>query len=272
MLAANRLVLDTIQTRLEGELIDSRVDGRVVIEPGARLERSAVRGPAIIGAGARLTDCYVGPVHGDRRGLRDPQRRGRALDPARRLGRPRPRRPDGVLAARTQRQDRPRRPPAPGLPVPRRRQLRALDPVVRGSATAVRSAPRACGSFVALVAVTRIRTNRARTPCRCSVSSTCPAWPLTTATRRQRLPVARHEHRVARRPEHDHRPRWRRHVRRRRRRPLPSPPQRDGPDRGGEAARPARSASSAPTPAPSRSPGCRRPRRAPGRPAARCSR
>jgi glucose-1-phosphate thymidylyltransferase len=61
MLAANRLVLDTIQTRLEGELIDSRVDGRVVIEPGARLERSAVRGPAIIGAGARLTNCYVGP-------------------------------------------------------------------------------------------------------------------------------------------------------------------------------------------------------------------
>ncbi len=61
MLAANRLVLDTIQTKLEGELIDSQVDGRVVIEAGARLERSAVRGPAIIGAGARLTDCYVGP-------------------------------------------------------------------------------------------------------------------------------------------------------------------------------------------------------------------
>ena len=61
MLEANRLVLDTIQTRLEGELIESRVDGRVVIEPGARLERCAVRGPAIIGAGARLVDCYVGP-------------------------------------------------------------------------------------------------------------------------------------------------------------------------------------------------------------------
>ncbi|MBV9339203.1 MAG: glucose-1-phosphate thymidylyltransferase [Solirubrobacterales bacterium] len=61
MLAANRLVLDTIQTRLEGELIDTQLDGRVVIERGARLERSAVRGPAIIGAGARLTDCYVGP-------------------------------------------------------------------------------------------------------------------------------------------------------------------------------------------------------------------
>jgi glucose-1-phosphate thymidylyltransferase len=61
MLEANRLVLDTIQTRIEGELIDSQVDGRVVIEAGARLERSSVRGPAIIGAGARLTDCYIGP-------------------------------------------------------------------------------------------------------------------------------------------------------------------------------------------------------------------
>ncbi|HEY5317303.1 MAG TPA: glucose-1-phosphate thymidylyltransferase [Solirubrobacteraceae bacterium] len=61
MLAANRLVLDTIQSRVEGELVDSQVDGRVVIEAGARLERSTVRGPAIIGAGARLTDCYVGP-------------------------------------------------------------------------------------------------------------------------------------------------------------------------------------------------------------------
>ena len=61
MLAANRLVLDTIVGRVEGELVDSQIDGRVVIEAGARLERTAVRGPAIIGAGAQLTDCYVGP-------------------------------------------------------------------------------------------------------------------------------------------------------------------------------------------------------------------
>jgi glucose-1-phosphate thymidylyltransferase len=61
ILAANRLVLDTIVGQVEGELIESQVDGRVVIEPGARLERSAVRGPAIIGAGARLEDSYVGP-------------------------------------------------------------------------------------------------------------------------------------------------------------------------------------------------------------------
>ncbi|MGH2913707.1 MAG: glucose-1-phosphate thymidylyltransferase [Solirubrobacteraceae bacterium] len=61
MLAANRLVLDTIEHRVDGELVDSQVDGRVIVEAGARLERSTVRGPAIIGAGARLTDAYVGP-------------------------------------------------------------------------------------------------------------------------------------------------------------------------------------------------------------------
>jgi glucose-1-phosphate thymidylyltransferase len=61
LLAANRLVLDTIEGRVQGELVESRVDGRVVVEEGARLVRSAVRGPAVIGAGATLTDCYVGP-------------------------------------------------------------------------------------------------------------------------------------------------------------------------------------------------------------------
>jgi glucose-1-phosphate thymidylyltransferase len=61
MLEANRLILDTIDGRVEGELIDSRCDGRVVVEAGARLERCTVRGPAIIGTGTRLVDCYVGP-------------------------------------------------------------------------------------------------------------------------------------------------------------------------------------------------------------------
>jgi glucose-1-phosphate thymidylyltransferase len=61
MLEANRLILDNLQTRVEGELLDSQIDGRVVVERGARLERTTVRGPAIIGADARLSDCYVGP-------------------------------------------------------------------------------------------------------------------------------------------------------------------------------------------------------------------
>jgi glucose-1-phosphate thymidylyltransferase len=61
MLAANRLVLDTIETDVAGTLVDSRIDGRVVIDAEAHLERCTVRGPAIIGAGAQLTDCYIGP-------------------------------------------------------------------------------------------------------------------------------------------------------------------------------------------------------------------
>jgi glucose-1-phosphate thymidylyltransferase len=61
MLEANRLVLDNLVERHEGELIDCQVDGRVVIEAGARLERTTVRGPAVIGAGAQLRDCYIGP-------------------------------------------------------------------------------------------------------------------------------------------------------------------------------------------------------------------
>jgi glucose-1-phosphate thymidylyltransferase len=61
MLEANRLILDRIEARVEGELVDAQVDGRVIVEAGARLERSTVRGPAIIGAGTHLVDAYVGP-------------------------------------------------------------------------------------------------------------------------------------------------------------------------------------------------------------------
>jgi glucose-1-phosphate thymidylyltransferase len=61
MLEANRLILDNLLERVDGELVDSQVDGRVVIEQGARLERTIVRGPAIVGAGAQLNDCYIGP-------------------------------------------------------------------------------------------------------------------------------------------------------------------------------------------------------------------
>jgi glucose-1-phosphate thymidylyltransferase len=61
MLEANRLILDDLMERVDGELVDSRVEGRVVIAEGALLERTTVRGPAIVGRGSRLTDAYVGP-------------------------------------------------------------------------------------------------------------------------------------------------------------------------------------------------------------------
>jgi glucose-1-phosphate thymidylyltransferase len=62
MLEANRLVLEDIERRIDGDLdASSRVEGRVVIERGAHLERTVVRGPAIIGSGARISDAYIGP-------------------------------------------------------------------------------------------------------------------------------------------------------------------------------------------------------------------
>ena len=62
MLEANRLILDTFERRVEGTVDDeSRVEGKVVVEAGAVIERSVVRGPAIIGKGARIVHAYVGP-------------------------------------------------------------------------------------------------------------------------------------------------------------------------------------------------------------------
>ena len=62
MLEANRLVLEELETRVEGEVDeDSKIEGRVIVEPGAVVANSVVRGPAVIGAGARIEDAYIGP-------------------------------------------------------------------------------------------------------------------------------------------------------------------------------------------------------------------
>ena len=62
LLEGNRLVLETVESRVDGTVDDeSRLDGRVVIEQGAELVASAVRGPAIIGAGTRVVNSYIGP-------------------------------------------------------------------------------------------------------------------------------------------------------------------------------------------------------------------
>jgi len=62
MLEANRLILDTIQRRVEGSVdAESRIEGKVIVEPGAVIEHSVVRGPVIIGARAKIVNAYVGP-------------------------------------------------------------------------------------------------------------------------------------------------------------------------------------------------------------------
>jgi glucose-1-phosphate thymidylyltransferase len=62
MLEANRVVLEDIAPKIEGELLEgSRVEGRVVIGAGTKIVGSVIRGPAIIGRDCLIDRSYVGP-------------------------------------------------------------------------------------------------------------------------------------------------------------------------------------------------------------------
>jgi glucose-1-phosphate thymidylyltransferase len=63
LLTCNRLVLEALDgARIEGDVDEaSEVEGRVVVEAGAEIINSRVLGPAIIGAGSRVENSYVGP-------------------------------------------------------------------------------------------------------------------------------------------------------------------------------------------------------------------
>ncbi len=62
LLAANRLVLEHQQGRIVGSVDEaSELTGQVVVEEGARIIRSHIRGPVIVGKNAVIEDSYLGP-------------------------------------------------------------------------------------------------------------------------------------------------------------------------------------------------------------------
>jgi len=61
LLEANRLVLSQLQRCVEGQVEDCELVGEVVVEKGAVLRRSTVRGPVHVAAGALVEDSYLGP-------------------------------------------------------------------------------------------------------------------------------------------------------------------------------------------------------------------
>ncbi len=62
ILEANRMILETITGRIDGTVDDaSRIDGNVVIEEGARVSGSVLRGPLVIGRNSTVQKSYVGP-------------------------------------------------------------------------------------------------------------------------------------------------------------------------------------------------------------------
>lgn len=62
MLEANRIMLDRLTPSNQGRIDEStRLIGKVVLERGAEVSHSVIRGPAIIGEDTRIIDSYVGP-------------------------------------------------------------------------------------------------------------------------------------------------------------------------------------------------------------------
>jgi glucose-1-phosphate thymidylyltransferase len=62
LLEANRLVLENLQESTKGKVDNkSRLAGKVILEKGAKIINSNIRGPAIIGKDTVIQDSYIGP-------------------------------------------------------------------------------------------------------------------------------------------------------------------------------------------------------------------
>ena len=61
LLDANRLLLERLQDDVQGDVTDSRITGRVVIPASARVIRSKIVGPVMLGEGVVIEDAYIGP-------------------------------------------------------------------------------------------------------------------------------------------------------------------------------------------------------------------
>jgi glucose-1-phosphate thymidylyltransferase len=62
ILEANRMLLEAVKRRVDGEVdAASRIDGNVVVEEGASIEGSVLRGPLIVGRDCRIVKSYIGP-------------------------------------------------------------------------------------------------------------------------------------------------------------------------------------------------------------------
>jgi len=71
MLEANRMAMSHWETRVEGSIDEaSTVEGAVVVEKGARVVRSRLRGPLILGPDVLVEDAYVGPFSAIAEGAR----------------------------------------------------------------------------------------------------------------------------------------------------------------------------------------------------------
>lgn len=62
LLEANRRMLSVLEPRVEGDVDEaSQLEGLVVVEPGAKVVRSRLLGPVIVGSGSLVEDSTLGP-------------------------------------------------------------------------------------------------------------------------------------------------------------------------------------------------------------------
>ena len=62
LLEANHMMLSLLEHRIDGEVDDaSTIEGAVVVEAGAKVARSRLHGPVIVGAGTVIEDSEIGP-------------------------------------------------------------------------------------------------------------------------------------------------------------------------------------------------------------------
>lgn len=60
LLEANQLLLEKLESDIQGEVVDSRVSGRVFLAPSARVVNSQIVGPVYVGENVIIENAYVG--------------------------------------------------------------------------------------------------------------------------------------------------------------------------------------------------------------------
>ncbi|MEO0095976.1 MAG: glucose-1-phosphate thymidylyltransferase [candidate division WOR-3 bacterium] len=61
IIEANLLILEDIETSNQGTLVDSVLNGRIIIGEGTKIEKSMIRGPAVIGKNVIIKNAFIGP-------------------------------------------------------------------------------------------------------------------------------------------------------------------------------------------------------------------
>jgi glucose-1-phosphate thymidylyltransferase len=62
ILFVNSVILDEgIKPDVRGEIVDSKINGRVMVCEGTRIVKSTIRGPCIIGKNCKIENAYIGP-------------------------------------------------------------------------------------------------------------------------------------------------------------------------------------------------------------------